>query len=129
MLAAILAAGVLATADTDVGNRIQAARQSEQALQGPLDGAWTLRGAGGRPLFDLQFIDTGETIGGAWRDPAQHLGPLTDLRRTGVTLHFTITETPDPPLQIDLTKSSHGQWRGRLTSRPTDIAVALLRKQ
>ena len=127
MLAAILAAGVLATADADVGNRIQAARQSEQALQGPLDGAWTLRDTGGRRLFDLQLIDTGETIGGAWRDPAQHLGPLTDLRRTGVTLHFTITETPDHHLRIDLTKSPQGQWRGRLKSGPTAKPVVMRR--
>ena len=127
MLAAILAAGVLATPVPDVGNRIAAATQSAQALQGPLDGAWTLRDTSGRRLFDLQLIDNGETIGGAWRDPARRLGPLTNIRRTGVTLHFTITETPDPPLQIDLTKSLQGQWRGRLNSGPTAIPVTLRR--
>ena len=127
MLAEILAAGVLATVAPDVGNRIQAARESEQALQGPLDGAWTLRDARRRRLFDLQLVDGGETLGGAWRDPEQQLGALANIRRTAATLHFTLAEAPDHPLRIDLTKSPQGEWRGWLRSGPTTTAVILRR--
>lgn len=128
MLAAILAAGALATPSPDVGNRIAAAREAEQALQGPLDGAWTLSDTRRRRLFDLQIIDNGETLGGAWRDPARRLGPLTDIRRSGATLHFTFDQTPGHTLQIDLAKSRQGQWRGRLRSGPTGTPVILYRK-
>jgi len=130
----LLAALILAAAPPpDVGARIHASDQAAQALQGPLDGAWTLSEASGAPLYALQFSDPVGGRGplqGAWRALGGHadIGVFTELRREGDTLILRLpAHGEDPAAVIRLRRDAHGGWRGTLSGDPASRVVVLRR--
>ena len=134
MFAAVIAAAVVLASPPDtVGARIRQAEVAAQSLQGPLDGSWTLRDAGNRPLYVLQLVDPvdGGDLGGAWRDPAAgpgpHMGVLTRVRRTRAWLQFSIEAPAGATARIDLARDARGAWRGRLQSARRTLAVVMSR--
>jgi hypothetical protein len=134
MQTTLVLAAVVAVSGSDIGARIRDAGAAEQALQGPLDGVWTLRDARGRALYDLQLVDPiggGQSFGGAWRDLRDgaegRLGVLEDAWRGGAKLRFKIVRDPEGPFSIDLVKGSHGGWRGWMRSARTASEVVLRR--
>ncbi len=126
---------VLAAPAPDVGARIHASDQAAQALQGPLDGAWTLTEAGGRGLYAFQLVDPvgGGPLQGAWRDlrghaPHADMGVFTDLRREGDTLRVVLPAHGDEPASgIRLRRTSSDLWRGRMSGDPAAHMVMLHR--
>ncbi len=92
-----------------------AERRADQTA-GPLDGAWRVRDADGRTLFDLVLMDPGVgPVEGAWRGGRDGGGAVSDGR--------TLT-LEDGGGVIALERAGAG-WRGRLTidgrTRPVTI--------
>jgi hypothetical protein len=104
-----------------------------QALQGPLDGGWTLRDAGRRPLYAFQITDPAGGIGpvdAAWRaaGPSGAIGVASAIARQGKRL--TITFTPEGAAgaaEVRLTRRRAGVWSGRLTEDGRTRRVTLVR--
>ena len=116
IVAVWLMAGCGALADP-LTDRIAESAVAAQALQGPLDGAWTLRGSGGAVLFTFQMSDPPGSVGpveGAWRDPAGAIGAaefVADGRRLRVTV-----EGAAPATLVLIARRARG-WRGSLSGR------------
>ncbi len=123
MTPAALAALAMVLAADPLTTRIGEANSAAQALQGPLDGAWTLRDAAGRVLYVFQMSDPPGSrcpTHGAWRDGSGGSGhadfALIGQRRLririeGATLATTFAKRG-------------GAWRGRLAGHG---AVSLTR--
>lgn len=110
LIAALL---LLAAAPSSRGDRIAASAAAAQALQGPLDGTWTLADAHGRALYVIQIVDPvsgGADLQAAWRSPgpAGALGEAT-ARRTGDRLSLRLG---DRGPQVALRRVSRDLWRG-----------------
>jgi hypothetical protein len=99
-LLASLLDGDAAAQDDAYDARVKAAFAAAERFQGPLDGAWTLN-APGAPLYDLQLVDKGGRIEGAWRrlePPASGLVDAAERTPTTVILRFdaaVLTLKPD----------------------------------
>jgi hypothetical protein len=102
---------------------VRAAARAAEALQGPLDGGWTLSDARGRPLYSFRMVDQGQGMGlaqGAWRDLAAGEGPFTSgfvdsVGYDGGKLMLRFYESgPDDLVVLTLTPSSAGVWPGEL---------------
>lgn len=113
--------------------RLRASFSSAQGLQGPLDGAWTLRGADGAVLYTLQMVDNGLALEGAWRDPrrqgaADASGFLNEVRRDGPGVVISFYPAPGAGLaSLDLEPSAGGTWMGELEERGRRRPVVLNR--
>ena len=120
---AALAQGDGAPAPQDLGDRLGASAAAAQALQGPLDGGWSLVGPGNRTLFVFEFIDPPGGRGplsGAWRDPngpsgAQGGGPLTRVARSERYLALTFAPPGGRAVAVALHQSVGQMWAGRLS--------------
>ena len=113
--------------------RMRSSFNSAQGLQGPLDGAWTLRG-GGAELYDLQLVDSGSgNLEGAWRDPRRRgatdaSGFIDTISRVGGQLVIRITPRPGAePSILMLNAEANGIWSGELTERGERRSVTMRR--
>lgn len=122
-------------APPDVGPRIAAAMTAEQHLQGPLDGAWVLRDAAGRPLYCFEIVDPVGGLGpvtGAWRDGrgvarGVRTGFIAWIRRAGRTLRLDFAPAGRPAVTLRLRGRSPGVWTGWMTEGGVRRAVVLRR--
>lgn len=113
--------------------RMRSSFNSAQGMQGPLDGAWSLK-AGGSELYDLQLVDSGSgNLEGAWRDPRRRgatdaSGFIDTISRIGGQLIIRLTPRPGAePTVITLNPDSSGGWSGDLTERGDRRSVTMRR--
>jgi hypothetical protein len=126
-------AAFLLLASPDIGARITASAVGAEAFQGPLDGAWVIRDAAGRPLYFIQFADPVPGHGdlqAAWRDPAQSspggVGPVTAISLKGHSL--TLVFTPrGGSVSVTLTQAGKDHWTGLIERRGRQITASLSR--
>jgi hypothetical protein len=113
--------------------RLRASFSSAQGLQGPLDGAWTLRGAQGGALYTLLLVDNGMALEGAWRDPRRRgatdaSGFLNDIQRIASGVVITFYPAPGAGLAtLTLSPAASGAWSGELEERGRRQQVSLKR--
>ena len=119
--------------DLNYEARMRSSFNSAQGMQGPLDGAWSLR-AGGSDLYDLQLVDSGSgNLEGAWRDPRRRgatdaSGFIDIISRIGGQLTIRITPRPGAePTILLLFADSNGTWSGELTERGERRSVTMRR--
>ncbi len=96
--------------------RIRASMEAARRVRGPLEGGWTIAGAGG-DLFDLQLSERKGVIEGAWRDLSHAGAPgasgyIDAVERSGddLTVRFA-----DGRLTALLHAQPDGLWSGELT--------------
>jgi hypothetical protein len=138
MIGALALAGLLHAAPpteaVDTGARIDAAVAAEQSLQGPLDGGWTLRDGGGRPLYRFEMVDPAGGHGpltGAWRDmgggaQGGGVGVIADMRREGRSLRFEFANGGGTAT-VRLRERSPDLWVGRIIAGGAARTVVLRR--
>ncbi|WP_309644210.1 hypothetical protein [Phenylobacterium sp.] len=121
------------TVDLSYEARMRSSFASAQGLQGPLDGAWTLRGAG-VALYTLQLVDTGlGTLEGAWRDPRRRgatdsSGFLALIQRNGGELAVSFYPRPGVGVAtLQLNQTGDGSWSGYLEEAGERRSVILRR--
>lgn len=122
LLALALLAPPPAPEGRDLDDLMRRSIAGAQALQGPLDGAWTLRDAAGRALFAFQLVDpaSGGGVQGAWRDLRGPMGGaaagfIDSVRRQGRRLVLNIPASDGgPSAAIHLTRTEGGPWAGRM---------------
>jgi hypothetical protein len=93
-------------------DRIADSAAAAQALQGPFDGAWTLRDRAGRVVFTFQMSDPPGSAGpaqGAWRDEAGGMGSAEFIAEEPRRLR--IATDGAPPFTVE---RRVGIWRGVL---------------
>lgn len=119
--------------DLNYEARMRSSFNSAQGMQGPLDGAWSLR-SGGSELYDLQLVDTGSgSLEGAWRDPRRRgavdaSGFIDSISRIGGQLTIRITPRPGAePSILMLSADVNGSWSGELNERGEHRSVILRR--
>ena len=140
LIAAATLAPVLALAepysDNAIDDRISGSAISAEALQGPLDGAWTLVSAAGAPIYDFQLVDKpgGESpIEGVWRDlrrPATpgDIGLIDQVARSPTALTITLNARPgQQAVVITLRPDPAGGWSGELREGAATTQVRLRR--
>ncbi len=119
--------------DRNYEMRLRASSASAQGMQGPLDGAWTLRAGRGGELYSLLLVDNGVTLEGAWRDPRRRgavdaSGFLNDIQRTGGGIIITFYPAPGAGLAVvTLSPAADGAWAGELDEKGERRAVTLRR--
>ena len=113
--------------------RMRSSFNSAQGLQGPLDGAWSLR-AGGSELYDLQLVDSGSgSLEGAWRDPRRRgatdaSGFIDTISRYGGQLTIRLTPRPGADaVIITLAADTKGAWSGEINERGERRSVTMRR--
>ena len=135
MIAAVAALALMAAPppESDLGGRIGSSAAGSQALQGPLDGTWTLYDAGHRPLYVFQISDPAGGTGAleaAWRGPGASAptGFVTAIARQGEDLWIGFAESEArEPVSVRLQRRSDGAWTGRLTVNGHQSAATLQR--
>ncbi len=133
LAALVLAAGAPATPSDVLGERIRESADAAQAMQGPMDGTWTLYAAHGRPLAILQITDPASGDGrmeAGWRGPAPDapLSLVERIARDGAQL--TVDLGPAAPTGLrNLTLARRGArvWTGRAASGGRTTPVTLRR--
>lgn len=115
-------------------DRLRSSFAAAQGMQGPLDGAWTLRTRGGQQLYSLQLVDKGlSQLEGAWRDPrrkgaTEASGFLADIYRSGSQLTASFYPRPGAGIAtLTLSAGPSGQWTGELTEDGDRTSVTLKR--
>jgi hypothetical protein len=135
MILALAAAMLLGAAPAPDPGQAYGARLGEsaaaaQALEGALDGRWTLRDARGRTLYLLEIADPAQHAGplqAAWTDPATGaMGPVETLSREGERLRVVFA-APGGAVGIELWNPRGHGWRGRLVQNAVRRAVRLTR--
>jgi hypothetical protein len=117
---------------TLLDGRIRDSYAAAQALQGPLDGAWSLCGLDGRPLYDFEIVDPPgprPRIEAAWRAPMGSDGEsgvadVSALGRTSIQIEF---KPAAGPARIALRLGRHGDWTGVLVQGAERVGVLLAR--
>jgi hypothetical protein len=129
MIAAVIAAAALTAGAADLGVRIGEAAAAERSLRGPLEGAWTLRDAHGRAVFDLQISDpVGGPLGGAWRDLATNdLGVIDGGSRRGGLIRLGLALRAHPRAWLALRPAGPTRWSGRMIAAGRGVPVTLVR--
>ena len=98
---------------------ILAAAKQAQAMQGPLDGGWSLTGPDGRRMYSFRMVDQGQGMGvaqGAWRDMQAGEGPATSgfvasVGYDGDKLMLRFYEAgPDDLIVLTVKPSSAKNW-------------------
>ena len=115
-------------------SRLRSSFASAQGMQGPLDGAWTLRGSSGQPIYALLLVDKGQgSLEGAWRDPrragaAEGSGFLSSIQRVGAQVTASFYPRPGAGVaSFTLSPSAGGEWTGELVEGGTRTAVKMSR--
>jgi hypothetical protein len=123
-------------ADNAVDERIRSSTAAAQALQGPLDGGWTLVSAAGTPIFAFQLVDRpgGQgAVEGVWRDLRRtstpgDIGLIDQIARGPTALTITLAATPgQPTVMISLHPDPTGIWSGELREGADTTQVRLRR--
>jgi hypothetical protein len=129
MIAALIAVAALAAGGADIGPRIGEAAAAEASLRGPLEGAWTLRDARGRAVYDLQIADPIDgPLGGAWRDLAtDDLGVIAGGSRGGGLVRLELTLRAHERAWLTLRPAGPARWRGRMIAAGRGVPVTLAR--
>ena len=125
------AAGQAAPEATDLAVRMRDSAAAAQALQGMLDGTWTLSDARRRPLFVLQITDPAGGAGpleGAWRRPgASAMAGLIDaIARRGDRLAIRFAGGGEV-VRLSLRRQADGAWSGEANESGRDHRVSLRR--
>jgi hypothetical protein len=113
---------------TDVGTRVRSSAAAAQALQGPLDGGWTLFNRRRQAIFRLRITDPPTGIGGlrgVWRGRGA-AGDIEQLARRGGHLTISLAGAPGGGV-ARLTRRGPDRWFGRLAVGGEDRPVVLLR--
>lgn len=121
MTAALLAlAAALALGSGDpLNDRISEANGAAQSLQGPLDGAWTLRDEKGAVLYHLQISELPEgAAGGAWSGADNRFGGI-EIARRGDRVDLVIDGAT-----VSLRRRG-GLWRGASAGRSVILSRSL----
>ncbi len=133
MIAVVVAALLVQAEAPDAaafGRRMRESAAAAQALQGPLDGHWTLKDARGRSLYEIQIADPPQGSGpleGAWQaHGAKALGPLETLTLTGPRLVIVFTPGAET-VRLVLTRGGPDLWRGAMIAPGGGVAVRLIR--
>jgi hypothetical protein len=125
------AAGQAAPEATDLAARIRESAAAAQALQGPMDGTWTLSDARRRPLFVFQFTDPAGGAGpleGAWRrsGASAPAGLIDAIARRGDHLAIRFAGGGEV-VRVRLRRRADGTWSGEANENGHDLSVALRR--
>jgi hypothetical protein len=133
-------APMAAPAQPDVDNavdaRIRSSAAAAQALQGPLDGAWTLVSAAGTPVLAFELVDKpgGQgAVEGVWRDLRRPSGPgdiglIDQIARSPTALTITLNASPGQSVvMISLHPDPGGMWSGELREG-ADVTQVKLRR-
>jgi len=134
-IAAALALAASTPSDADLGARIRNAAAGSQALQGPLDGAWTLYDARHRSLYVFQITDPADGTGAleaAWRGPGASAatGLVTAITRQGNDLSIDFAGgAMGETVSVRLQRRDDGEWSGRLTAKGRESATVLRRRR
>jgi len=134
----VLASGALAQPDQDnaVDERIRSSAAAAEALQGPLDGPWTLISAAGAPIYAFQLVDRPGGQGmveGVWRDlrrPSMpgDIGLIDQISRSPTALTITLNASPGQSVvMISLHPDPAGMWSGELREGASTTQVKLRR--
>jgi hypothetical protein len=110
-----------------VGESVSAA----QALQGPLDGTWTLEDSRRQPLFVLQITDPAGgagPLGGAWLGSAANAraNPIDAITRRGDRLSIEFADN-GKRVRISLKRDLEGRWSGVAKENGRDLLLTLRR--
>jgi hypothetical protein len=130
-LALGLAAGKAAAEPTDLATRMRDSAAAAQALQGPLDGTWTLWDARGRSLFVFQITDPVGGAGpleGAWRrsGASAPAGMIEAIARRGDHLAIRFAGAGEV-VRARLRRRGDGAWSGEANENGRDLSVAIRR--
>ena len=115
--------------------RMKASAAAAQALQGDLDGTWTLRDGHGRPLYVFQITDPAGGAGpleAAWRSAgtASGMGLIDDIDRRGGRLVLRFTPDAGPsPTAVRLTRRGAMSWTGWVEHGGQTRRVILARRR
>jgi hypothetical protein len=125
------------SSDNAVDARIRASAQAAESLQGPLDGAWTLVGPDGKPIYAFQIVDKpggADPLEGVWRDLRRPSAPgdigLIDSLQRGpgaLTVSFR-AELGAHAVTVVLHAGPGGAWSGDLHEAGAVIAVSMRRR-
>lgn len=115
--------------------RVKGSILAAQGLQGPLDGGWTLVGADGARLYDLQIVDPAGGYGaveGAWRDTRRpgtvgSTGLLDFVDRGNGEMVVRFSPRPGAPSTATLRPRGDGTWSGSLSENGVDTPVTARR--
>lgn len=113
--------------------RLRGAFARTQSLQGPLDGAWVLKDAGGSSLYRVQLVDhgyAGSPLEGVWSDlkagpGAAATGFLASAVRDGDRLTLRFTEAPGAVATLDF--QAGAGFAGALKTGETEQPVTMVR--
>jgi hypothetical protein len=112
----LAAAMIVLLASDPLTTRIEDSAAAAQALQGPFDGAWTLRDGAGRIVFGFQMSEppgsVGKTAPGAWRDEHDTIGAAEFIAEGPRRLRIVVAG--EPRATVILTERRAGTWRGSL---------------
>jgi hypothetical protein len=131
MIGLALALGVaVAPEANDLATRLRASATAAQALQGPLDGSWTLA-AGGRARYAFQITDIAggaRPLEGAWRRAGAAAAPrsIDIIARQGDRLSIRLIDEGEV-VRIRLHRRAEGQWSGELNDNGVVVPAELLR--
>jgi hypothetical protein len=115
---------------------VLAAANEEEALQGPLDGGWSVTSEAGKALYSIRMVDHGKGMSlaeGAWRDLGVQPGPAAvgfvesvgwDGRK--LTLRF-YESGPDDLVVLTLSPSAADAWSGELWRHGAIVKVVFRR--
>jgi hypothetical protein len=135
LMALTMASAPTPLPDAAFEGRMRDSFDAAQALQGPLDGRWTLYDAGGRALYAIQIVDPaggGGPLQAAWRDPRDSsplgaLGVVSDIARTGGALRLSFTGRGGLINTLLLWRDPHAGWSGRMVEGGKAMRVTLRR--
>lgn len=134
MLSLAVALGLATAPDAaDLAIRMRESAAAAQALQGALDGTWTLWDAHHRRLFVLQITDpaAGGPLAGAWRGTGASTaaGLIDAIARHGDHLEIRLARGSPAPetVQIRLRRRGGGAWAGVATANGAVLSVTLRR--
>jgi hypothetical protein len=122
--------------DSAVDARIRGSAAAAEALQGPLDGSWTLVSATGTAIYALQLVDKpgGQgAVEGVWRDLRRpstpgDIGLIDQVARSPAALTITINAVPgQSAVVINLRPDPTGMWSGELRQGAETTPVKMRR--
>jgi hypothetical protein len=114
----------------DYDQRRRESFAAAEALQGPLDGGWTLTAENAGAILDLRFVDRKDRLEAVWRD-RRRTGPTASgtvdkITRLGTRLTLEFAVAPGAEDFLSLSRTPRG-WSGELTEKGGTRPVWLVR--
>jgi hypothetical protein len=133
LLAALALAAAPPPPTGPLSERIRASAATAEALQGPLDGTWTLYDTHRRGLYELQISDPAGGFGpldAGWRGlgPRARAGGVTELSQTDGVLSLAVGDTHGGILFLSLRRRGANLWTGWATQGERRLRVSLRRR-